>query len=70
MKFPKKRFKERRPLWKLIKKKVLDYAEMDMLTMELKDREEAKYYKIWDTWDNWLGNRCKSPYIKITQESC
>uniref|UniRef100_A0A8C6XN85 Reverse transcriptase domain-containing protein n=1 Tax=Naja naja TaxID=35670 RepID=A0A8C6XN85_NAJNA len=38
-------------------RKIITCAEMDKLTMELKNKEEMDYYKIWNNFYGWLDRR-------------
>uniref|UniRef100_A0A2D4GQQ4 Reverse transcriptase zinc-binding domain-containing protein n=1 Tax=Micrurus corallinus TaxID=54390 RepID=A0A2D4GQQ4_MICCO len=45
------------PSEKLIIQKVMSCAEMDTLTLSLKDKEASIFYKVWEQWYNWIERR-------------
>ncbi|KAF7244640.1 hypothetical protein EYD10_09237 [Varanus komodoensis] len=48
---------EEPPTDELILKKILDCAEMDRLTLSLKEKEDTDFYQTWDSFYHWLEKR-------------
>uniref|UniRef100_A0A2D4PHI0 Reverse transcriptase zinc-binding domain-containing protein n=1 Tax=Micrurus surinamensis TaxID=129470 RepID=A0A2D4PHI0_MICSU len=47
------------PNEELIIHKITESAEMNMLTLRLKEKDDSKFFLIWNNWYKWLTNRTK-----------
>uniref|UniRef100_A0A2D4KMN7 Uncharacterized protein n=1 Tax=Micrurus paraensis TaxID=1970185 RepID=A0A2D4KMN7_9SAUR len=44
---------------KVLIQKIMDCAELDKFTMELKGKEDREYYAVWERWYKWIKNKDK-----------